>query len=313
MLIRDMAGTGSIVCRSLVGGKHDWTVKWDGVRGEKPETLTGPRKLRGYEVCRPPAVSPAAPTTPVGPPRLDSASETSSPPSVSRPEHWTPEGPFLDITPSRRSSAEHEVEYNDVKASFVLEGASVQQVWRVQNERLWRLYGVERDALGGEANEKLVLWHSTCVADPFLICQDGFDLSYAKEISQRTESTRKPAYGLGIYFAEHPLYSHCICPCFASSIDLWYKGYFIIRARVLLGKCHDFRDKVAEGRLRAPDGCHSWTGTEGNMKNTFDAQALENNPDARRLKREGGVMGRQYITQRYSMIYPEYVIRYTRE
>ena len=47
-------------------------------------------------------------------------------------------------------------------------------------------------------------------------------------------------------------------------------------------------------------------------KDSFDAQTLSHNADAKVLKRNGKDMGRQYITQHYTQIYPEYVIRYIR-
>ena len=49
------------------------------------------------------------------------------------------------------------------------------------------------------------------------------------------------------------------------------------------------------------------------MKETFGPDDIKNNPDARTLKQHGEDMGRQHITQTANMVYPEYIIRYTRE
>ena len=126
-------------------------------------------------------------------------------------------------------------------------------------------------------------------------------------------AARSSAYGLGLYFAAHPLYSHCIVPCHADCAGGNFIGYFLIRVRMLLGNVKDYKEKEDTAIQHTPEGFHSWKGTEGNMKETFGPDDIKNNPDARTLKQHGEDMGRQHITQTANMVYPEYIIRYTRE
>jgi hypothetical protein len=139
----------------------------------------------------------------------------------------------------------------------------VWQVWRVQDEGAWKHFEVEWEKLVrlGFPDEEPELWHSTCHTDPFKVCKDGFDLSYAKEITEdhnKDVAARSSAYGLGLYFAAHPLYTHCIVPCHANCAGDEYTGYFLIRVRMLLGHVMDYKEQLAEDIIHTPKGYHSW-------------------------------------------------------
>jgi hypothetical protein len=301
--------------------KNYWTIKWDSGR-ESDETLRGRAALKfdlldGGEV---PQGTPAS-----VPPSSTPESGASMPtPRSPFPDHWTGQGvdvdfPFVDITPSRKAKG-HADEYAGVKKSLqdkLGTGAIVWQVWRVQDEGAWKHFEVEREKLMrlGFPDEEPELWHSTCHTDPFKVCKDGFDLSYAKEITDHNKdaAARSSAYGLGLYFAAHPLYSHCIVPCHANCAGDEYTGYFLIRVRMLLGHVMDYKEQLAEDILHTPKGYHSWKGTETDLQHTFGQDDIKNNRDVQTLKKNGKEMGRQHITQKAAMVYPEYIIRYTRE
>ena len=354
MRIRDRLGQVGVltskVTRCMGGGKYDWNVTWSLVGGkseQKPENLnqldydfissgdddetpTAPtsqdasgssdgRTLRQAQPSTPPQVTGhgtgSASSTPA------SVASTSTPISPF-PEHWTGGELFVDITPEPRAREQSD-EYARVKESLMgklEEGAWVQQVWRVQNESAWGHFEIERKKLVGLGflGEEPELWHSTSTTDPFKVCKDGFDLTYSKVITNpNDEAARSSAYGLGLYFAAHPLYSHCIVPCPATCADTKYvkdrTGYLLIRVRMLLGNVKDYGAEEQTTRVHTPEGYHSWTGTEGNLQLTFEKVDLKHDHDLRKLKANGKTMGRQYITQNASMVYPEYIIRYTRE
>jgi len=223
--------------------------------------------------------------------------------------------PIVDITPWRGNPDANEEEYGRVKDDFQskLDGALVQEIWRVQNVETWTAYQATRTH--DETTDKLderVLWHSSCQTDPFKLCEKGFDLTFAKQIDRPAEKGTRSAYGLGFYFAEQPLYSHKFIECNANQ---WNKpGYYMVRVRVLLGKCQDLGQRMAEVRIHTPEGYDSWCGTEGDLRGTITAdEARRDKKDFGVMRRNGAKYGKQYITQNNSRVRPEYIIRYLRE
>jgi len=222
--------------------------------------------------------------------------------------------PIVDITHRRGNPDADEEEYHRVKDDFQskLGGALVQEIWRVQNVETWTAYQATMtyDKTTDQLDER-VLWHSSCQTYPFELCKKGFDLTFAKQIDRPAEKDTRSAYGLGFYFAEQPLYSHKFIECNARQWDK--RGYYMVRVRVLLGKCEDLGRDMAEDRVHTPEGYDSWCGTEGDLQETITADEARKDVDCGVMRRNGAKYGKQYITQNNSRVRPEYIIRYLRE
>jgi hypothetical protein len=160
------------------------------------------------------------------------------------------------------------------------------------------------------------LWHATVDANPFDVCRSetGFDSTYAQGINRvgaASEDERPSAYGLGLYFAAHPLYSHYIACCPAAPHG--GKGFYIVLADVALGCIKDFGRELATDLKREPLGFDSWSGTENDMKDTIATDDATKDIDARMLLRNGHEYGRQFIVARSEKAVPRYIINYLRE
>jgi len=223
--------------------------------------------------------------------------------------------------------AEPNLEFEHVASLLAkgLPGASILGLKRVQNARLWEKYAWERHGVarknGGQSNER-ELWHSTghTPANDVCMSEIGFDPTYsigtALRASLRGSGTDGNKYGIGVYFAEHALYSDVMRPSEAKE-----GGKEIVLAKVVLGNVKEFGDKLAPDLLREPIdertgiAYDSWTGTENNLIGVTEIEAvrLSGSPSARRaqlLVDEGHKYGRQYIVCRYQKAYPAYVVRY---
>jgi hypothetical protein len=285
-----------------------WLVQWNGLNGTREEDLSRVQ----FELTEPPE-SPAAPG-------LAGPSATYGSPELCLRSSWAGETQGLvDITPVRGRvwglTATSE-EFQGVKASFeeAMSRYTVDSVFRVQNTDLSHRFETERCILerkhGAKGVNERTGWHATVGVEPSVVCNKGFDITYAQAIDRPSEG--ESAYGLGIYFAEHPLYSHVVASHESN------RGFSMIRARVLLGKCKDFGETLAKKLKRCPEGYDSWSGTEGALRNVFDLAKWRDDPvglkDVRMLVDNGAEMGRQYVVGNVSAIYPEYVIKYsTRE
>ena len=199
-----------------------------------------------------------------------------------------------------------------------LPGASILGLKRVQNAQLWRKYSLERIGVarknGGQSNER-ELWHSTgnTPADVVCMSEHGFDPTYSIGTALRGSGTDGNKYGIGVYFAEHALYSDVMRPSVAQEGGKEIKE--IVLAKVVLGNVKDFDRELAPDLLREPSGFDSWTGTENNLIGVTEIEAvrLSGSPSAKRaqlLVDEGHKYGRQYIVCRYQKAYPAYVVRY---
>jgi hypothetical protein len=208
-----------------------------------------------------------------------------------------------------------------------LPGASILGLKRVQNARLWRKYAVECHEIalknGGQSNER-ELWHSTGNTPAEVVCmsEHGFDPTFsigtaigtAVRAALRGSGTDGNKYGIGVYFAEHALYSDVMRPSVAQEGGKEIKE--IVLAKVVLGNVKDFDRELAPKLLREPSGFDSWTGTENNLIGVTEIEAVlsSGSPSAKRaaqlLVDEGHKYGRQYIVCRYQKAYPAYVVRY---
>jgi hypothetical protein len=206
-----------------------------------------------------------------------------------------------------------------------LPGVSIFGLKRVQNARLWRKYAVERHEValknGGQSNER-ELWHSTGHTPAKLVCESehGFDPTYSFGTALRGSGTDGNKYGIGVYFAEHALYSDVMRPSVAQEGGKEMKE--IVLAKVVLGNVKDFDRKLAPDLLlrepideRTGKAYDSWTGTENNLIGVTEIEAIRSSgsPSAKRaqlLVDEGHKYGRQYIVCRYQKAYPAYVVRY---
>jgi hypothetical protein len=196
-----------------------------------------------------------------------------------------------------------------------LPGGSILGLKRVQNVRLWVKYAGECNDValknGGQSNER-ELWHSTgnTPADVVCMSEHGFDPTF---------SSTDSSYGVGVYFAEHALYSDVMRPGVAQEDGKEIKE--IVLAKVVLGNVKEYGAKLARGLKREPidkrtgKAYDSWTGTEKNLIGVTEIEAvrLSGSPSAKRaqlLVDEGHKYGRQYIVCRYQKAYPAYVVRY---
>jgi hypothetical protein len=252
--------------------------------------------------------------------------------SMSLPDTWDAEAgadveqPRLVEVPSLVGAAPNpEFEHVASLLAKGLPGVSILGLKRVQNARLWRKYAVECHEIalknGGQSNER-ELWHSTGNTPAKLVCESehGFDPTYsigtAVRAALRGSGTDGNKYGVGVYFAEHALYSDVMRPRMAQE-----GGNEIVLAKVVLGNVKDYLAKLAPDLLREPIdertgiAYDSWTGTENNLIGVTEIEAvrLSGSPSAKRaqlLVDEGHKYGRQYIVCRYQMAYPAYVVRY---
>jgi hypothetical protein len=192
----------------------------------------------------------------------------------------------------------------------------------VQNARLWRKYAWECNDValknGGQSNER-ELWHSTGNTPAKLVCESehGFDPTYSIGTALRGSGTDGNKYGLGVYFAEHALYSDVMRPSVAQE-----GGNEIVLANVVLGNVKDYGARLARGLVREPIdertriAYDSWSGTENDLRGVAEIEAvrLSGSPSekerAQLLVDEGHKYGRQYIVCRYQKAYPAYVVRY---
>jgi hypothetical protein len=245
--------------------------------------------------------------------------------SMPLPDTWDAEAgadveqPRLVEVPSLVGAAPNQ-EFEHVASLLVkgLPGASILGLKRVQNARLWRKYAWECNDValknGGQSNER-ELWHSTGNTPAKLVCESehGFDPTYSIGTALRGSGTDGNKYGIGVYFAEHALYSDVMRPSVAQEGGKEIKE--IVLAKVVLGNVKDFDRELAPDLLREPSGFDSWTGTENNLIGVTEIEAvrLSGSPSAKRaqlLVDEGHKYGRQYIVCRYQMAYPAYVVRY---
>jgi hypothetical protein len=149
--------------------------------------------------------------------------------------------------------------------------------------------------------------------------EHGFDPTYsigtAVRAALRGSGADGNKYGVGVYFAEHALYSDVMRPGVAQE-----GGNEIVLAKVVLGNVKEFGAELAPDLLREPkddDGkpYDSWTGTENDLRGVAEIEAVRSSgkPSAKRaqlLVDEGHKYGRQYIVCRYQKAYPAYVVRY---
>jgi hypothetical protein len=203
-----------------------------------------------------------------------------------------------------------------------LPGASILGLKRVQNAQLWRKYSLERIGVarknGGQSNER-EMWHSTGNTPAGVVCmsEHGFDPTYSIGTALRGSGTDGNKYGIGVYFAEHALYSDVMRPSVAQE-----GGNEIVLAKVVLGNVKDYGASLARGLEREPRDertgipYDSWTGTEDDLRGVTEIEAvrLSGSPTekekAQLLVDEGHKYGRQYIVCRYQKAYPAYVVRY---
>ena len=244
------------------------------------------------------------------------------------PDTWQKEAgadveqPRLVEVPSLVGAAPNP-EFEHVASLLVkgLPGASILGLKRVQNARLWENYAWECHGVarknGGQSNER-ELWHSTGNTPADVVCMSelGFDPTYSIGTALRGSGTDGNKYGIGVYFAEHALYSDVMRPRVAQE-----GGNEIVLAKVVLGNVKDFDRELAPDLLREPIdertgiAYDSWTGTENNLIGVTEIEAvrLSGSPSANRarlLVDEGHKYGRQYIVCRYQKAYPAYVVRY---
>eukprot|EP00900_Chrysochromulina_parva_P006542 jgi/Chrpa1/1588/Chrysochromulina_OHIO_Genome00008027-RA len=239
------------------------------------------------------------------------------------------EQPRLVEVPSLVGAAPNpEFEHVESLLAKGLPGASILGLKRVQNARLWRTYAGERHEIarknGGQSNER-ELWHSTGNTPADVVCKSehGFDPTYsfgtALRASVRGSGTDGNKYGVGVYFAEHALYSDVMRPGVAQEDGKEIKE--IVLAKVVLGNVKEYGAELAQDLLREPidertgKAYDSWTGTENNLIGVTEIEAvrLSGSPSAMRaqlLVDEGHKYGRQYIVCRYQKAYPAYVVRY---
>ena len=171
---------------------------------------------------------------------------------------------------------------------------------------------------GGQSNER-ELWHSTgnTRADVVCMSEHGFDPTYSIGTALRGSGTDGNKYGIGVYFAEHALYSDVMRPGAAQE-----GGHEIVLAKVVLGNVKDYGAQLAPELVREPfdEGTgipyDSWSGTENDLRGVAEIEAvlLSGSPyekeRAQLLVDEGRKYGRQYIVCRYQKAYPAYVVRY---
>jgi hypothetical protein len=249
--------------------------------------------------------------------------------SMPLPDTWDAEA-GADVEQPRLVEVPHSAQPNsefEHVASLLakgLPGASILGLKRVQNARLWRKYAVECHEIalknGGQSNER-ELWHSTgdTPADVVCMSEHGFDPTYSIGTALRGSGTDGNKYGIGVYFAEHALYSDVMRPSVAQEGGKEIKE--IVLAKVVLGNVKDFGAELAPDLLREPIdertgiAYDSWTGTEKNLIGVTEIEAvrLSGSPSAKRaqlLVDEGHKYGRQYIVCRYQKAYPAYVVRY---
>ena len=256
--------------------------------------------------------------------RASSAQSSFSPSQDSSAHHaqlfqdtWDAERPRLVEVPSLVGAAPNpEFEHVASLLAKGLPGASILGLKRVQNAQLWKDYSGEcrKIALknGGQGNER-ELWHSTGNTPAEKVCMSelGFDPTYSIGTALRASGTDGNKYGIGVYFAEHALYSDVMRPSVAQE-----GGKEIVLAKVVLGNIKDFDRELAPDLLREPSGFDSWTGTENNLIGVTEIEAVlsSGSPSAKRaaqlLVDEGHKYGRQYIVCRYQKAYPAYVVRY---
>ena len=223
-----------------------------------------------------------------------------------------------------------------------LPGANILGLKRVQNAQLWIKYANECHKIAlknnGEINER-ELWHSTGNTSAATVClsEHGFDPTYsigtalrgaaaapapapdvaAAAAAAEASGTDGNKYGIGVYFAEHALYSDVMRPSVAQE-----GGNEIVLAKVVLGNVKDYNARLAKTLLREPVGEHpgisydSWSGTENDLRGVTEIKAVleSGSPSekerAQLLVDEGHKYGRQYIVCRQDKAYPAYVVRY---
>ena len=146
--------------------------------------------------------------------------------------------------------------------------------------------------------------------------EHGFDPTYSIGTALRGSGTGGNTYGIGVYFAEHALYSDVMRPGAAQE-----GGHEIVLAKVVLGNVKDYGAQLAPELVREPFDergipYDSWSGTEKDLRGVAEIEAvrLSGSPSekerAQLLIDDGHKYGRQYIVCRYQKAYPAYVVRY---
>ena len=125
--------------------------------------------------------------------------------SVKLPDEWEPMPPgrHCHLQPIKEGSPE----WRDIAKCMVISGPikpQLKQIYRVQNDPLWRSFEMEKDRMKRELGtdpKEIDVWHGTSKTDPKAIYsdkQDGFMMQRASE----------GMWGKGNYFAEKFEYSY---------------------------------------------------------------------------------------------------------